>query len=107
MSKMLVTAGMLRVYGACAEEAEVFECEWPKGASVTIKNVMRAFTLGLSVFWFTHACLASAARDPFWWAEQQLYQALCRGELTKRQYRTQVARLLVDTLKQHGFEQLE
>ena len=47
-----ITLGMLR--GACREQRDIFEAEWPEGADATIENVRRAQELGLNLAWGEH-----------------------------------------------------
>ena len=49
---LIVTAKWLRERGACKDQIEVFEREWPFGADVTAANIRHAAKLGLNVGWF-------------------------------------------------------
>jgi len=40
--------------GACKEQRDLFEAEWPEGADATIENVRRAQELGLNLAWGEH-----------------------------------------------------
>ncbi len=55
-----ITIGMLR--GACKEQRDIFEAEWPEGADVTIENVRRARELGLNLAWGEHWFTAAALK---------------------------------------------
>jgi hypothetical protein len=45
----IIKLRMLR--GACPEQREIFEAEWPSGAEATLENVLRAVELGLDLEW--------------------------------------------------------
>lgn len=53
-----ITLDMLR--GACKEQRNIFEAEWPEGADATIENVRRAQELGLNLAWGEHWFTATA-----------------------------------------------
>ena len=53
-----ITLAMLR--GACKEQRDIFEAEWPEGADATIENVQRAQELGLNLAWGEHWFTAAA-----------------------------------------------
>ena len=48
---MKITAQMLRDKGACKNQVETFENEWPNGCNVTRKNCLRAAELRLDFNW--------------------------------------------------------
>ena len=48
---MKITKCMLQAKGACPNQIAVFAKEWPRGATVTLKNCERAAKLGLNVHW--------------------------------------------------------
>ena len=82
-----ITLPLLR--GACPEQREIFEAEWPRGAEATLENVLRAVELGLSLDWgrklFTPAARAEYDRQTATlWAEYYREWALLRDEY-KRQ----------------------
>ena len=55
-----ITLAMLR--GACREQRDIFEAEWPEGVEVTIENVRRARELGLNLAWGEHWFTATARK---------------------------------------------
>ena len=55
-----ITLAMLR--GACKEQRDIFEAEWPEGAHATIENVRRAQELGLNLAWGEHWFTADARK---------------------------------------------
>ena len=55
-----ITLTMLR--GACKEQRDIFEAEWPEGVDVTIENVRRAQELGLTLAWGEHWFTAPARK---------------------------------------------
>jgi hypothetical protein len=55
---------MLRELGACAEQVEIVEREWPNGVPITVPTIRKAYRLGLDVEWFTRRVLS-----PDTWAE--------------------------------------
>ena len=55
-----ITLAMLR--GACKEQRDIFEAEWPEGVDVTIENVRRAQELGLTLAWGEHWFTAPARK---------------------------------------------
>jgi len=55
-----ITLAMLR--GACKEQRDIFEAEWPEGVDITIENVRRAQELGLNLVWGEHWFTAAARK---------------------------------------------
>ena len=51
MMRPRITAALLLTRKACPEQVQVFACEWPKGAAITVENVSRARALDLDVEW--------------------------------------------------------
>ena len=114
----LVTAEMLRKRGAGCHELSRFQAEWPKGAEVTLENLLRAAELDLDLLWWVLNCLpaplrAALARQmaPLWAAlacqVAPLQAALaCQAEFCRQvapfraEFYRQVARLIWQLLKE-------
>lgn len=47
----VITARWLKSQGACAEEVEEFRQLWPKGAGMTVGNILRAESMGFDLSW--------------------------------------------------------
>ena len=62
---MKITAEYLRKMGACEDQVEVFEAEWPDGAKPLLKNLMRCAELGLDLEWFAIECLTVPAWEEY------------------------------------------
>ena len=60
-----ITVAMLKRMGACSDEVDTFEREWPCGCAPTKKNILRAQELGLNVDWFMDRALTASARAEF------------------------------------------
>ncbi len=58
---MWVSAKMLREKDACSSEVRIFQKEWPEGAKITFKNVLRALDLNLDIDWLADHCLTAPA----------------------------------------------
>jgi hypothetical protein len=75
---MKITAKMLEDKGACKDQIDIFREEWPRGATVTKKNALRAVELGLDIYWAAERFLTAAA-----WAEYEKVEAAARVEYNK------------------------
>jgi len=64
---MYITVEMLREYGACSNQLDTFENEWPTGVEVTGETCLRAVELGLDVEWAAINLLPA----PHWEAYQK------------------------------------
>ena len=65
----LLTASFLSKHKACSKQVEIFRKEWPNGATLTLKNALRAVELGLNLDWVAENLLppkADAAYDKAW-----------------------------------------
>ena len=62
---MLITAEMLWKKVPCDWEAKIFEREWPDGATLRKKNILRAAALELDIDWFARAFLPASARKKY------------------------------------------
>lgn len=58
---MRVFPPLLRKHGACAEQIALFKRTFPKGASLTNKNAIRALNAGLTISWLECLLPAPAA----------------------------------------------
>jgi len=56
---------MLQAKGACPNQVAVFAKEWPRGATVTLKNCERAAKLGLDVHWVSNNLLPKNLDDAY------------------------------------------
>jgi hypothetical protein len=65
----LITADMLRALEACSTEVEEFECLWPDGVALRLKNLMKAAAEGLDVYWFADEILSNRGR----WSERKRF----------------------------------
>lgn len=77
---MLITAEMLDDKWACAEQVEIFEEEWPDGAKLTKKNLLRAAELELGVDWFLCKFLPRGLSNKY---EKQIESAADRLDKTE------------------------
>lgn len=48
---MIITPSMLTKHKACAEQVAIFKKQWPKGAELTVDNLVVAQNLGLDIHW--------------------------------------------------------
>ena len=62
---MKITKRMLQAKGACPNQVAVFAKEWPRGATVTLKNCERAAKLGLNVHWVSKNLLPKKLDDAY------------------------------------------
>ena len=62
---MKITKRMLQAKGACPNQVAVFAKEWPRGATVTLKNCERAAKLGLNVHWVSRNLLPKKLDDAY------------------------------------------
>ena len=62
---MKITKRMLQAKGACPNQVAVFAKEWPRGATVTLKNCERAAKLGLNVHWVSKNLLPKNLDDTY------------------------------------------
>ena len=62
---MKITKRMLQAKGACPNQMAVFAKEWPRGATVTLKNCERAAKLGLNVHWVSKNLLPKNLNDAY------------------------------------------
>ena len=58
---MFITGDKLRRKGACVDQAEIFEKEWPDGAEVNEANTQKAVELNLNLGWFAQNFLSAPA----------------------------------------------
>ena len=58
---MRVTAHQLRAMGACEDQIEIVEREWPRGVPITAPSIRKAARLGLDVWWFACQVLDGTA----------------------------------------------
>ena len=89
---MKITKRTLQAKGACPNQVAVFAKEWPRGATVTLKNCERAAKLGLNVHWVSNNLLPKnlddayeAQRKPLddaYWAQRK---SLCDAYDAQRQ----------------------
>ena len=89
---MKITKRMLQAKGACPNQIAVFAKEWPRGATVTLKNCERAAKLGLNVHWVSKNLLPKnlddayeAQRKPLYDAYVTQWQSLCDAYEAQRQ----------------------
>lgn len=61
----MITPKLLRQYGACEAQYEVFKSEWPRGCAVTIKNALRAVELDLDLNWLAMVLFRGAIRTTY------------------------------------------
>ena len=57
-----ITAKLLLAKHACQTQIDIFACEWPDGAEVTLESCRRAVVLGLDLSWAAE-CLLSASAE--------------------------------------------
>ena len=62
---MKITKRTLQAKGACPTQVAVFAKEWPRGATVTLKNCKRAAKLGLNVHWVSKNLLPKNLYDAY------------------------------------------
>ena len=62
---MKITKRTLQAKGACPTQVAVFAKEWPRGATVTLKNCKRAAKLGLNVHWVSKNLLPKNLDDAY------------------------------------------
>ena len=72
---MKITKCMLQAKGACPNQVAVFAKEWPRGATVTLKNCERAAKLGLNVHWVSKNLLPKKLDDAYGAQQKPLYAA--------------------------------
>ena len=72
---MKITKRMLQAKGACPNQVAVFAKEWPRGATVTLKNCERAAKLGLNVHWVSKNLLPKKLDDAYLVQRKALYDA--------------------------------
>ena len=72
---MKITKRMLQAKGACPNQVAVFAKEWPRGATVTLKNCERAAKLGLDVHWVSKNLLPKNLDDAYEAQRQSLCDA--------------------------------
>ena len=72
---MKITKRMLQAKGACPNQIAVFAKEWPRGATVTLKNCKRAAKLGLNVHWVSKNLLPKKLDDAYGAQQKPLYAA--------------------------------
>jgi len=73
-----ITAKLLLAKHACQTQIDIFACEWPDGAEVTLESCRRAVVLGLDLSWAAE-CLLSASAEKVYQAAtataEKAYQA--------------------------------
>lgn len=106
-----ITKAWLLNKEACQDQVKVFSKEWPNGAALTRKNLLRAVELGLDLIWLANEVLppqlwkayregvAQLQKDyeegvaKLGYAEAQLWKAYLKA------YREGVAKLLADKIE--------
>lgn len=69
----MITMEILTELGACPEQSDIFEEQWPDGAEITIENARKAVRMGIDVQWLVRKCAATDTRAKHWPAVERAY----------------------------------
>ena|SRR3990167_2495079 len=58
---MKVTARSLKKLGACADQVTLFRRTFPRGCEPTEANLLKAYEIGLNMYWWTFMVLPAPA----------------------------------------------
>lgn len=96
----VITVALLKWYGACSEECDLFAQLWPKGARITVDNALLAIQHCLDIGWLAANVLSSKRFWAYRVADVAAWRSFTRGGITAEAYRRRVAEALVDALTQ-------
>jgi len=83
---MKITTDWLVSRDACADQIAIFAAEWPDGAELTERNLLRAAELHLDLYWLARCILPPQARAEYErvegpaWAEYERVRDQARAE---------------------------
>lgn len=106
----MITRYMLHRMGACLGQWEKFTKEWPKGAKVNVKNVLRAKVLGLDLDWFASHYFTDAALTTYRKAQnlaEDIYNRDTQPAWNEYEKATRIMRETHGPVKDPGGEALE